>query len=343
MEQTLGKRIVHHRKRLNLTQDQLAEKLGVTAQAVSKWENDQSCPDIAMLPKLAEIFGISIDELLGASQQPVHEAEVIDNPNEDTSESNGIHVNNGKWEFHYDAGRRGAIGFACWVLLLGALMLIDKLINAGVGFWGLVWPSFVIVVLGLFGGNKFSFMRLGFVLFGCYFLLDNLGLLPFDMGSEILWPALIILFGLGLLADALRKPKKPVVYFHHDNQNQHTKREKVSHCDMNGNSFDCENCFGDGSYMICSESLEHGEIENNFGSATIDLSGVQAVADGCHIDVECNFGEVNILIPRCYSVRLTPETAFGSVETNGDPNIDPKGNISMTCEANFGSVTIQYI
>ena len=57
MEQTLGKRIMHHRKRMGLTQDQLAEKCGVTAQAVSKWENDQSCPDINMLPRLAELFG----------------------------------------------------------------------------------------------------------------------------------------------------------------------------------------------------------------------------------------------------------------------------------------------
>ena len=65
MEQTLGKRIIEHRKALGLTQDQLAEKLGVTAQAVSKWENDQSCPDITMLPKLAEIFGTTTDALLG--------------------------------------------------------------------------------------------------------------------------------------------------------------------------------------------------------------------------------------------------------------------------------------
>ena len=67
MEQTLGKRIVHHRKKLGLTQDQLAEQLGVTAQAVSKWENDQSCPDITMLPKLAAIFGITTDALLGST------------------------------------------------------------------------------------------------------------------------------------------------------------------------------------------------------------------------------------------------------------------------------------
>ena len=72
MEETLGKRIVAHRKRLGLTQDRLAELLGVTAQAVSKWENDQSCPDIATLPRLAEIFGISTDELLGMEKKTVH-------------------------------------------------------------------------------------------------------------------------------------------------------------------------------------------------------------------------------------------------------------------------------
>ena len=63
MEQTIGRRIAENRKRLGMTQDQLAEKLGVTAQAVSKWENAQSCPDITMLPRLAEIYGISTDAL----------------------------------------------------------------------------------------------------------------------------------------------------------------------------------------------------------------------------------------------------------------------------------------
>ena len=69
MEQTMGKRIAANRKRLGLTQDQMAEKLGVTAQAVSKWENDQSCPDIAMIPRLAELFGVSTDELLGVEHR----------------------------------------------------------------------------------------------------------------------------------------------------------------------------------------------------------------------------------------------------------------------------------
>ena len=51
MEQgTLGKRIAYHRKRLGMTQEQLAQRVGVSAQAVSKWENNLSCPDITILP-----------------------------------------------------------------------------------------------------------------------------------------------------------------------------------------------------------------------------------------------------------------------------------------------------
>ena len=57
--------IVTHRKRLGLTQEALAQKLGVTNQAVSKWESGQSCPDAALLPQLADLFGITIAALFG--------------------------------------------------------------------------------------------------------------------------------------------------------------------------------------------------------------------------------------------------------------------------------------
>jgi len=60
---TLGNKIAHYRKKLNITQDALAQKLGVTNQAVSKWESDQCCPDVMLLPELADIFSISMDEL----------------------------------------------------------------------------------------------------------------------------------------------------------------------------------------------------------------------------------------------------------------------------------------
>ena len=64
MANTLGSRITELRRAKGITQDQLAEHMGVSSQAVSKWENDLSCPDITLLPRLADYFGISIDKLL---------------------------------------------------------------------------------------------------------------------------------------------------------------------------------------------------------------------------------------------------------------------------------------
>ena len=69
MNETLGKRIAALRRDKELKQDELAEKLGVTPQAVSKWENDQTCPDISLLPLLAETLGVSIDELLTGKKE----------------------------------------------------------------------------------------------------------------------------------------------------------------------------------------------------------------------------------------------------------------------------------
>ena len=73
MEMTIGKRIAALRRETNLKQDDLAQMLEVSPQAVSKWENDQTCPDISLRPKLAKILGVSVDELLSGKQeaQPV--------------------------------------------------------------------------------------------------------------------------------------------------------------------------------------------------------------------------------------------------------------------------------
>ena len=66
---TLGQRIAHYRKLRGITQEELGEKCGVSSQAVSKWENDISAPDITLIGTLSEIFGISADELLGLKRE----------------------------------------------------------------------------------------------------------------------------------------------------------------------------------------------------------------------------------------------------------------------------------
>lgn len=61
----LARNINRHRAQCGITQEELASRLGVTYQAVSKWENAKAAPDISFLPDMAEIFGCSIDELFG--------------------------------------------------------------------------------------------------------------------------------------------------------------------------------------------------------------------------------------------------------------------------------------
>ena len=73
--ETLGKRIAELRRQRGLTQDQLAEAMNVSPQAVSKWENDLSCPDITMLPGLADYFHVTIDFLMRG--EPADEVRMV--------------------------------------------------------------------------------------------------------------------------------------------------------------------------------------------------------------------------------------------------------------------------
>ena len=69
MKKTLGTMIAELRKQQGMTQLELAEKMGVTDKAVSKWERDLSCPDINALPNLAEILGVSVEELMQTKKE----------------------------------------------------------------------------------------------------------------------------------------------------------------------------------------------------------------------------------------------------------------------------------
>lgn len=81
---TLGERLLEYRTNLKMSQDTLAEKVGVTRQTVSKWETDQSTPEFNKIIPLCEIFGITTDELIkGEKQEESENSQGLDNKKED--------------------------------------------------------------------------------------------------------------------------------------------------------------------------------------------------------------------------------------------------------------------
>lgn len=87
VNESMGAIIARKRKELNMTQEQLAGALGISYQAVSKWENELSSPDISTLPLLADVLGLTLDELFGrAPMQP--EEKTLEEPEQAEEELN---------------------------------------------------------------------------------------------------------------------------------------------------------------------------------------------------------------------------------------------------------------
>ena len=101
--ETLGRRIARLRLEYGMTQERLAMKMGVTAQAVSKWENDLSAPDITLLPELARTLGVTVDELLeGRKSQGVAAVEPEPESEPEPAQMDGTKPK--KLHIHVDSG-----------------------------------------------------------------------------------------------------------------------------------------------------------------------------------------------------------------------------------------------
>lgn len=330
MEQTLGKRIMENRKRLGWTQDRLAEQLGVSAQAVSKWENDQSCPDISLLPKLAELFGITVDELLGREQEKVFEAEVVRDEKDDEK---GITLN---WE----GGKTWGIAAGLTVLVTAALMIAAYFVPAlHAPFWGTLWPAAMLVGGLVYMIEGFSFLKLGVAVMGGYFLLDHLGVFSVDLG-DLVFPILLVILGLSLLGDALKKKRKRGKW---QVQGKNSKEKKSFTCSEREGSFRAENSFGEQTFLVTIDKLNRGWAEVSFGESVVDLTGVDSVGENCRLEADVSFGEMTIRCPRRFRMACNNSGSFGGMEYHGSPDEDPQGTITLDGSTSFGSLVIEYV
>lgn len=330
---TMGDRIKAHRKRLGMTQEQLAERMGVSAQAVSKWENNLSCPDISVLPELADVFGITVDELLG-KDKAVHEAEVVE-PDDHRVKS--------EFEWRWNSGKIGAILFAVYILTVGALLLLRSFFPVmDISWWTIVWTT-ALVYIGISGLiGHFSLFCLIMSLGGLYFLLSAYGVIKLELSWGIVVPAALLIWGISLLIDVFcgNKPWK------WKKKMERHRESKTQHRDYSceDGELNCELCFGEYRVAVATPLLRGGSIESSFGDFTVDFSACEAVAPNCELEVENSFGSLTLLVPEKFRVELQPDVSFAAMpEIKGAPSAQPQGVIRLNADLSFGSLQIRYI
>ena len=343
-ENTIGKRIQALRKERGMTQKQLADAVGVTPQAVSKWETDESCPDITALPLLAGTLGVSVDTLLSGAESasgPVLEGVVRDADEAASSKKEKPYT----WV--WNAGKVSGIIFGVFILLAGVLLILTKTKPewfGEIGFWDIIWPSAIIFV-GLAGcvSRDISGFSLGIVAVGVLFLLKNLGVIE---GS--VWPIAIaivlILVGVTTILRQFFKKNKKMKVTRDGKVVYGDGREGKFRSDYNeeGGYVKYNGSFGD-DYITCgSDVFTGGEINTSFGDFDIDLKDVREFTDGAELKATVSFGDLTVHLPKTVRVDLDAAGSFSGKGVKGGPAADAPYVLRVKAAASFGNFSIEY-
>lgn len=336
--QTMGKRIMNLRKQAGMTQEQLADRLGVSPQAVSKWENDVSCPDISTLPKLAEIFGVTTDVLLGV-QPSAAEQDDAANATETENTTNGSRA-----EVVFDIGDNTykksfslkGIGFAVLLIAIGAAYLISNTVGVNLPFdlWSIVWPAALLglgIAMGLKERSPFLF---GVAFIGLYYLLAALGSpLPFPLTWSVIWPLGLVLLGLSIITEKLFPKKSDKHGFSmHTTSYSYTEENGFVNCDLS---------FGSESIVVAAPKVYGGSIDVSFGECTVDFTRCTSFETNARIDLDVSFGTCKIILPATVRAISTAGSSFGAIEIKGEP-IQSATPLYIDGDISFGSAEIQY-
>ena len=333
--QTMGKRITALRKEKGMTQEQLAERLGVSAQAVSKWENDVSCPDISILTELATVLGVSTDELLGA--KPVQPRVVVVDSNK---EKNG--KSNGKFSVTYDGGKREGLWFAVAMILVGLAFLLSKTNvlpgGAGVTFWNIVWPAVLIGVGVSWFVHDLSPLGFGVAALGLYYLLFHLGAISYVLSWGVIWPVLIVLLGLTILIDRLFPNRRRRGWC-----GRHVHHEGKSEFSVSEGYLNYECAFSEENRRVESDPFAGADVDVSFGKSVLDMTAIHAVQPNARIDADVSFGTLELLVPRAIRIQISADKAFGAIQQHGAPADDAQMTVRLFGDVSFGSIEIRYL
>ncbi|MBQ3159967.1 MAG: helix-turn-helix domain-containing protein [Clostridia bacterium] len=331
-KETMGKRISDLRKGKGMTQEQLAQLLGVTPQAVSKWENDLSCPDISILPQLAEALGVTTDELLGRTPLRISE---------------GSDKCNGKSHAHVSVRLRlnqaEKIIFALLLMGIGLIFLLNAFhvieLGEGVTFGSVLWP-FLVACMGVMAcRSELNPISIGLFLFGVYMLLFNLGIIPaqYKLTWAMAWPVALILIGVTILLHFLLPKRK--------------KEGGIFEVEKSDPVFDCTDESGfiriDSAFTSQTKCVETGapftgaKIDSSFGSLVLDLSQAE-IQNGALIDADVSFCSLTVRLPAFVGANAACKTAFGGYDCPpGNPDAEIK--VSLNGDVSFGKIEVEYV
>ena len=187
---------------------------------------------------------------------------------------------------------------------------------------------------------KFSVFRFGCALVGGFFLLEKLHVITAVLNSGIIIAAIILLFGISLLVDTLRKRSRP--RFQDKFCNAHHGK-MIRDYSVDGDHFIYDASFGSDRQAVQLDKLRCGEISVNFGDYAVDMTAVASLEEKCTVCADCSFGEMTILIPRRFTVIPDSSTTFASLDVQGHPDASSDGTIHVNADVSFGEIRIQYI
>ncbi len=325
---TMGERISKLRREKSMTQEELAEKLGVSAQAVSKWENNVCCPDISIIPKMASIFGVSTDMLLGVEEAPkAAEAKAEAVPKKALK----------AWKRSF---KLHALAPALFVILLGASLLWNSMAGLGIGFWKIFLIDGIIAIGACAVFSRITPFSLGALALGVIYHLVAFDVIKWtDKYDGMIIPALIILVGLSMFYNVLFPKKCHKRIINGINTDKSTRFDAKEQDGVLEYSLS----FGDDSYCVNSTDFKGGSISVSFSDATVDFSNVTELADGAELDVSVSFGELTILLPRNIAIIDGDKNGVFSdfASSGGSPDADAKPLI-LTASVSFGVLNIKY-
>ena len=338
--QTLGKRIAALRKEKGMTQEQLAEKVGVSAQAVSKWENDASCPDITLLPLLGDILGVSVDELLGV--KPI-EPHVIIIDKEESAPEKRTGGKKFQWEWH--AGKWSTIAFCIGLILVCLVFLLRNFTplfpdytgkEITLNAWGYVWPLLVFTLGLIFVRGEFI-VGSALLTVGGYEFVRRM-LIPSGVSLPgIPWYVIVLIIAVMLLVKTIVKSLRPS-----SSGKYRGDRSPVMNVSQENDCLDAELKFGDGTVVYEKEVFAGGKVEMEFGDYEIDLTGVKRFTENCVLDIVQSFGSLTVILPKHVRAVKSSDMKFASSASFGEPDVNAAQVLIVKSKVGFGALQIKY-